>query len=166
MNEPFRLRVQKRLTARLEEICTTLETIQMEGRVFRGRVTFGDDDPLPMLSLLEEPIPEDQEDAPPGGSASAGSYRLVLQGFVDDDPVHPTDPAHFLMADCKAKLAEIKAEERERTRVFSFGAKAPTVERIEFGAGVVRPPDELSAKAYFWLTIDLGLVEDHDAPYA
>lgn len=164
--EPFRLRVQKRITSRLEEVITTLDSIPLVDRVFRGRIVFGDDDPLPMLSLLEEPIAEDQVDSPLGGAASTGLYRLVLQGFVDDDPKHPTDPAHFLMADCKAKLAEIKLEEHQRNRVFSFGPKAPTVMKIEFGAGVVRPPDELSARAYFWLTIELGLVEDHDAPYA
>jgi hypothetical protein len=36
---------------------------------------------------------------------------------------------------------------------------------MRIGSGVVRPPDEISAKAYFWLTITLDMVEDLADPY-
>ncbi len=167
MADPFRLRVQKALGTRLEEIVTTLESQSMTDRVFRGRVTFGDSDPLPMLSILEEPIQEDPNDAPPTGKEGITIYRLMIQGFVPDNLTNPTDPAHFLQADVLVKLAQIKAESAETERVFSFPDKAPTVLSIDFGPGVVRPPDgEISAQAYFWLTISLELAEKYDAPYA
>ncbi len=167
MPEPFRLRVQKALGARLEEITTTDGGQAMIDRVFRGRVMFGEGDPIPMLSILEEAIQEDPDDAPAEGKAAVTTYRLMIQGFVRDDPVNPTDPAHFLMADVLVKLAEVKDESAETERVFSFPDKAPTVLSIDFGPGVVRPPDgEISAQAYFWLTVSLKLAEKYDAPYA
>ena len=167
MLEPFRLRVQKALGARLEEIVTTDDATPMTDRVFRGRVTFGDGDPLPMLSILEEPIQDDPDDAPKGGQAAVTIYRLMIQGFVKDDPMNPTDPGHFLMADVLVKLAEVKAEAEAAERVFAFPDKAPTVTDIDFGPGVVRPPDgEISAQAYFWLNVSFKLAEKYDAPYA
>ena len=39
------------------------------------------------------------------------------------------------------------------------------VTKLYIGPGVVRPPDEVSAKAYFWLTITLDLAEDLEHPY-
>lgn len=167
MPEPFRLRVQKALSDRLEEIVTTLDGVSMAGRVFRGRVLFGVDDPLPMLSILEEPIQEDSREAPGWGTSARTGYRLMIQGFVDDDATNPTDPAHYLLADVMVKLAEVQTEAEAAQRVFNFPEKAPTVERIDFGPGVVRPPDdEISAKAYFWLQVSLELVEDYDNPFA
>jgi hypothetical protein len=164
---PFRLRVQKALSARLEEIVTTAEGQLMANRVFRGRVIFGADDPIPMLSILEEPIQEDPNDSPPAGKEGITIYRLMIQGFVPDDLNNPTDPAHFLQADVLVKLAQIKAESEVTERVFDFPDKAPTVTGIDFGPGVVRPPDsEISAQAYFWLTISLELAEKYDAPFA
>jgi hypothetical protein len=39
------------------------------------------------------------------------------------------------------------------------------VTKITTGIGTVRPPDEVSAKAYFWLLIVLEIVEDVTDPY-
>lgn len=167
MPEPFRLAVQKALQASLEEISYDFgtQTVTLAGSVFRGRVVFGDDDPLPMVSILEEPIAPDSDLEPSTGSGGSAPYQLMVQGFVADDPANPTDPAHYLLAAVKAKLAELRAASRESDRVFQFGSKAPTVTGIGFGGGVVRPADEISAKAYFWLRVTLDLAEDHQNPY-
>ena len=160
MAEPFRLVVQKRLTAALEAIPEI-----GAGHVFRGRLFFGERDPLPMISILEEPIASETDMEPLDGQGGTTPYNLMIQGFVRDDPVNPTDPAHVLLAGVKKVLAGLNKERGVTDRVLAFGEKAPTVLSIYFGSGVVRPPDDLSAKAYFWLRVTLALVEDNEDPY-
>lgn len=166
---PLRLRILKNLTASLEqsvfeytpEVGPAWTPVPMTGRAFRGRVIFGDDDPLPMYSILEAPIPLDQTPSRADNTGSTGFWELLIQGFVDDDPKHPTDPAHYLMATCKARLAYEKA----RNRDFDILGLGKHVLGLDIGAGVVRPPDEISAKAYFWLNVTLTIAEDLLKPY-
>jgi hypothetical protein len=124
--------------------------------VFVGRNIFGEKDPLPMLSILEVPIPLDQIVPPPDSSYSNGTWELLIQGFVKDDKEHPTRPAHRLMADVKKKLALTKRQNRN----YNIWGMGNHVTDLRIGAGVVRPPDEVSAKAYFWLNLSLDIVED------
>lgn len=165
--DPFRLRVQKALTAAFEQI-TIANGFRSElgpGRVFRGRILYGDDDPLPMVSLLEEPIAPESDLSGEAGVGASGNYVLMVQGFVLDDKNNPTDPAHVLLADVKKRLAEIKRDERREDYVFRFGGKANTVLSVSWDGGVVRPPDEVSAVAYFWLRVTFNLAEDHSNPF-
>jgi|APCry4251928382_1046606.scaffolds.fasta_scaffold00240_16 hypothetical protein len=172
---PFRLRVQKSLTAALKQITPAngyysdmadfTEKGKTISRVYRGRTMFGEDDPLPMISILEEPIAPETDLAPTAGTAGRGPYDLMVQGFVDNDSNNPTDPAHMLMADVKKRLIELKQDEHLSNRVFRFGPKANTVVGVSFGGGVVRPADEVSAVAYFWLRVSFDLAEDHLNPF-
>lgn len=176
MEDPFRVRVQKALGDTLKEITVAngfahdmddfVEDGETKERIFRGRIYFGEDDPIPMISILEEPIAPETDMEPMDGQGGTAPYVLMVQGFVDDDTKHPTDPAHELLADVKQRLGQVRVESTETERVFQFGAKAPTVTGISFGGGVVRPPDDVSAKAYFWLRVTLNLVEDHENPRA
>lgn len=172
IEEVLRLRILTKLTEALEETGRdeprfdlrdeqNQPIADMTGRVFRGRVIFGDKDPVPMLSILEVPIPLDQIAPPPDSPYSSGTWELLIQGFAKDDSRHPTDPAHRLMAATKQRLAQAKKELR-KFRLFGF-EKALTDMRI--GAGVVRPPDEVSAKAYFWLNLALDITESLDDPF-
>lgn len=167
MADPFRLAVLKRLTARTEAEMTVANgyAYDIAGSVFRGRLIFGEDDPLPMISVLEEPIPAEQLFSDADGQASTGQWRLMVQGFVDDDADNPTDPAYPLLADTKKVLSMLRNERNTTGGILGFGSKAPMVDKLEFGLGVCRPPDEISAKAYFWLSLTLDVVEDHDDPY-
>ena len=167
--KPFRLRVQESLTARLEEIATDHTggpSFNLAGKVFRGRQYFGDDTTLPFVSILEEPIAAEADFSNDTNEAGVSTYALMVQGFVDDNKDNPTDDAHYLMADVKDVLAQIRVDSRETDRVLDFPSIAPTVTAISFGGGVVRPADEVSAVAYFWLRVVLTLVEDHDDSYA
>jgi hypothetical protein len=152
----------KALTAALEEI-TVVNGYQhdLPGRVFRGRVIFGERDPVPMVSILEVPLPLEQIVSPRDATESAGGWDLMIQGFVEDDSKNPTDPAHRLLADVKKRLA---LEKRRVTAGEVFGMNA--ISGIRIGPGVVRPPDEVSAKAYFWLSLVIEMVEDLADPFA
>lgn len=166
MPDPIRLRVLKALTAALEEIDgTNGYQHDLSGRVFRGRRVFGVSDPIPMISILEAPIPLDQLPNPADSSDQKGQWELVVQGFVKDDHENPTDPAHALMAEVKTRLALEKRKadwDRPEQGIFGLGRD---VTEMYIGAGVVRPPDEVSEKAYFWLQVTLAIVEDMADPY-
>jgi len=172
---PFRLRVQRSLSAALEQITPgngfvsdlspTVSGGKTNRRVFRGRTMFGDNDPLPMVSILEEPIAPETDLAPVSGVTGQGPYDLMVQGFATDDSENPTDPAHVLMADVKQRLVALKQDEDLGDRVFRFGPKANTVVGVSFGGGVVRPADEVSAVAYFWLRVSFDLAENHLNPF-
>lgn len=163
-SDPFRLRVLKALTDSLKQI-TPANGYQhdLSAGVFRGRELFGENDPIPMVSILEAVDEFDQSMSPRGGEGSSGPWPLLIQGFVDDDLENPTDPAHHLMAEVKRQLVV----ERQRARDYRDGilGLAGQVDALNFSAGVVRPPDGISGKAYFWLRVDLTLVEDLLNPY-
>lgn len=163
---PFRLEVQKRLSAMLEEIAIAdgYQT-DLAGAVFRGRSVFGDETALPAISILEAPIPLEQLTAPRDAPLSSGQWEIVLQGWVRDDKKNPTDPAHVLMADVKKRLAIERKKanaRRDEDGIFGMGR---SVTGLQIGPGVVRPPDDISVRAYFWLTITLEIAEDMEQPY-
>jgi len=163
MSDPFRLRVLKALSSALEEINPDNGyTHDLRGCVFRGRDMFGDSDPLPMVSILEAIDEKAQISSPEGGQHSTGPWELLIQGFLDDDLKHPTDPAHALLAEVKKRLMQERVRERQRD-ILGMGGK---VTELRLSHGVVRPPDEDSAKAYFWLRLTLVLVENLLDPYA
>jgi hypothetical protein len=166
MPNPIRLRVLMAMTTALSEISPGEGYAHdLRGRVFRGRRVFGTTDPVPMISILEAPIPLDQLPNPADGTDQKGQWELVVQGFVDDDRLNPTDPAHLLMAEVKQRLAQEKAKanwDRPEDGIFGLGRD---VTDMYIGAGVVRPPDELSEKAFFWLQVTLAIVEDMADPY-
>lgn len=169
MADPLRLKVMKALTAALQQITPANGyTFDLSEAVFRGRLMYGDDDPLPMVSILEPPVAPDQLPQPVDGAVSNGDWDILIQGFVEDDPDNPTDPAHVLMAEVKKCLAAVKAGPETTRR--ATGVSIPTlgltqITKLQVGAGTVRPADEVSAKAYFWLNLVFALAEDLTNPY-
>ena len=165
-DRPFRLRVLDALTDALKEITPANGyRHDLSESVFRGRSTFGDDDPLPMVSVLEPPKDLENIPSPPASSTTKGGWDLMVQGFVDDDKINPTDPAYFLHADVKRRLALVKRETGgQHGSMDIFGI--PGCVNLAIDPGIVRPPDEISAKAYFWLFISFEVVEDLADPYS
>jgi hypothetical protein len=161
--DPFRLRVLKALTAALGEITVANGyNFDLAGKVFRGRDVFGASDPLPMLSILESMNEKDQSISPQAGTVITGPWELLIQGWSADDEDNPTDPSHFLLADVKKRLVQ----ERSRARGYEILGMGGMITDIKFSTGVVRPADEVSSKAYFWLKLELVLVENLADPYA
>jgi hypothetical protein len=163
MSDPFRLRVLMAITSAIEEITPANGyTFDLTGSVFRGRNIFGDDDPVPMICLLEAVDEETQIPSPVSSGMSAGPWDILIQGFVEDDRANPTDPAHRLMAELKQRLVA----ERMRNRppnIFGMGGR---VTDLTIGHGIVRPGgDDISPKAYFWLRITLTIVDNMADPY-
>lgn len=176
MPTPLRLAIQQNLCDALAEISTGngYNTNLPASSIFRGRVLFGDTDPVPMVAIYEPPIPLDQQGVPFDLDRALGGYELYIQGFVKDDSKNPTDPAHYLMADVKKRLAAEKVRLYQKglhdTNVLGLGQRNNRRNHIDkldvIGPGVVRPPVEgQSNKAFFWLNVIFQIVEDIADPF-
>lgn len=160
---PFRLRVLKALTILLEGVNPENGfRHDLRGKVFRGRIRYGIDDPTTMISILEAPIPQEPIEAKGAKQSSAGMWELLIQGFVDEDRKHPSDPAHKLMAEVKTALVRSKMTHRGHNILGMEGR----IYEISIGQGTVRPADEPTSEAFFWLTLTLRIGEDLENPYA
>lgn len=160
---PRRLYILRALTDHLRTI-TPANGYQhdLSEAVFRGRSQFGSGDPIPMLSILQSPRNEEPLPTPGQGTGHHGPLELLLQGFVGDDFDHPTDPAEMLLADVKLALGRLKDKIALAPKMHWHG-----IEGIEIDQGVCRPPDgEISAVAFFWLSVRLQYTDNVADPYA
>jgi hypothetical protein len=170
-----RLRALKALTTHLETEVSIVNGYQhdLAGAVFRGRLLFGPQQTLPSVAILDNPDP-DRFPRMTGGKEYESDTRLnqwvlLVQGWADDDKIHPTDPAHNLLADVVKALAKISQGMHPTT----FAPGHPNymlgdlISGMTMEPGVVRPPQEgVSDKAFFWMRIMLQFVEDTNDPYA
>lgn len=165
-DDPYRLRVLKAITAELETITVANGyKFDMAGKVFRGRLYYGEDTPVPFLSLIES---NDQNtDAsqynPDGATYKKTSLYLLLQGFLAfdrDEMTDPTDSAHRLSADTSQCLSRVRARGYPK-----FLPGLQTITDVVIMPPVVRPADEISATTYFWQLLKLDMAEDLRNPY-
>ena len=159
---PTKLKVQQNITELLNEITIANGySVDLANSVYRGRNLFDENDPLPMVCILESPKEPELAEAPSQTSLFKGPWLLLIQGFVQDDETHPTDPAYWLLADVKKALSRIRDEDDDWYMLKLRG----TVNNFSIGSGVVRPADEISVNANFWLVVKVDLCEDMADPF-
>jgi hypothetical protein len=169
-----RLATLKALTQHLSDEVAVANDYQhdLAGAVFRGRMFFDKDDPVPCVSILDNinsdrfPVRAGNEDT--GDGEAKSNWILLINGWAKDDKVNPTDPAEQLMADVKKALAKIgqgphpmDADQSVHANYMLDGLIAG----IEFEPGTVRPPDENSSLAYFWMRVILKFTENVSDPF-
>lgn len=169
-----RLATLKALTEHLSlEVAVANDYLHdLAGAVFRGRMYFDKDDPMPCVSILDNinsdrfPVRAGDEDS--GDGEAKSNWVLLLNGWAEDDKNNPTDPAEQLMADVKKALAKIGYEphpmdaDQSKHANYMLGG---LIAGIEFEPGTVRPPDENSAFAYFWMRVILKFTENVRDPF-
>lgn len=177
MADSFRLRVMKSVTEALQQITPangydhdfsdyTDSAGRTKGRVFRGRTMYGENDPLPMLSILEDPRAEPAVNGPMASSKTQNSFRLLIQGFTQDDKENPLDPAYALSAEV-IKAIIVAAQSSTGLLGLNQQKRAPCVMGVSIGQPVHRPGgDEISDHAYFLVGLSLTLAEDLTNPFA
>ena len=146
-----------------------------ERRVYRGRAIYGDEMPLPCLSILERPVPDESPLAYGHERLRrVEDWVLLVQGWVPDDVVNPTDPAYELKAFVETRLSEIVAVDGygnpTHPAIYRLG-KTPggkdLIAGASIGPGVVSPPRQnISAKAFFYLPLVIKASFDSSAPFA
>lgn len=168
-----RLATLKALTLHLEERISISNGYNhdLRGSVFRGRMWFDDTDPLPMVSIIESPNPdrfpsragvEDQIDE----VDQKEHWIIFIQGWTQDDKRNPTDNAYELMADVKKALALLNLYNPEKNEGLDPNyLLGGLILSLEFEPGTVRPPDDQSGKAFFWMRLILEFVENVNDPF-
>jgi hypothetical protein len=170
MAEHKRLTILKALTKHLEGI-DGLDPYEHDLRlkVFRGINIFGTElghEP-PMLSILEGKATDYGNFADEYQTVRLDSWLLLVQGWVKDDPLNPTDPAYGLLADVEMRLSDIVATKPsdgtpKYPGVYLLGG---LISSLTLASPVVRPPEEgLSSKAFFYLPVLVGLKSDITKP--
>lgn len=166
MADSYRLAVLKALTTHLkgitgEEYENDLSDQGGVTRVVRGRVLFGDDAPVPLVSILEAPRPDAGLFTGEGKQHRKETWNLLVQGWTVDDVMNPTDPVYSLMNDVEKRLFRLtltKASNGEPAYPNEY-LLGRTISDLTVLPGVVRPPmAEPSSKAFFYLPIQVGLV--------
>ena len=167
-DRPFRLRVLDGVTNVLKSITVANGyRHDMAEAVFRGRLVFGDDDPVPLIAINEAPLPDTPTLAKPASGVWEGPWELMIQGWVDDDKLNPTDPAHFLMADVRKALAKERSEQLRPGRGNNLFGMGGLVTDFQIGASLVRPAEEqVNELANFLLSVTLQIAENMNDPYA
>lgn len=168
MPDPFRLAVIKALADGIasEVVPANGATYDLSQASFYGRATYGENDPLPMSSLIEDPREQPSQETTVPGKGHIVPWRLFLQGFVEDNHADPTGPAYLLAADLMTAVARISVEAHDRDDiVLGSSRRTNRVQQIRIGAPVVRPPDEFSIKAYCLIPLTLDLFETPSAPF-
>ena len=157
MAESLRLAIEKQICASLEA-----QIPRLAGATFRGRIWFGDDDPLPMVSLVEALNPDREPDSAGNQQVKKDRWILLLQGWDAEDVNNPTDSAHQLMAEVKTALGVMRREHGD-----GLLSATPLAQVADFivEPGTVRPPGEISERALFWLRLILELTEDDQKLY-
>lgn len=162
--DPYRLLLMKGLCAALANIRVENGYYTNAGAaVFRGRLTFGADDPLPCVAILEPPMQPEPRVQPLGARVRQEQMDVYVQGFAVDDKKNPSDPAQLLLADIKKAIAlEWRKGQKmngQSPSAILFGVPRNTLIALDTDGGLARPSDDISSKAYCYLLLRFTLAE-------
>jgi hypothetical protein len=169
-----RLAVLKALTTHLETEVAIANGYQYDlaGHVFRGRLYFAAEESVPQISIIEALNPDrdprraghDDGVQPPQHNEN---WVLLVQGWDKDDKLNPTDPAHGLMADVKKALAKLVTGPNPMTGLGGHAAYrlGGLINGLELEPGTVRPPEEISSRAFFYIRVIVNLADKIADPY-
>lgn len=174
MSDPIRLLILKKLTDLIKTVTPANGyRFDLSNSVFRGRKLFGTNDPMPMVSILEAESPDSENFAGFNRNTRETPWKLILQGWVDNDQQNPSDPAYILAAEVERVLAQVIKVDRvgdggypEWYMLGSAGDKKYLISAFSIGSPVVSPPaEQVLSTAHFYLPIMIRLVETLGQPY-
>jgi len=164
MSDCKRLSILKTLTSLIQSITPDQGyAYDLSESVFRGRSIYGNEDALPMISILESPVPETGTTAGWLKSTRKVEWELLIQGWVKDDRYNPLDPAYDLSAAVQLQLGKVLSFDsvKGKPNYPEWYMLGGLIQDFDFASPVHRPPTEgLSDKAFFFLPVKVCLVED------
>lgn len=113
----------------------------LQGNVFRGRTVFGDEEKGPFVSILEDRQPDDMvQPASSDDTLRLEDWRLLLQGFMEDESSHPLDNLYYLKGLVEQRLARIVALNERGYPVYPDNYMLDgKITKMRIGPGAVRP---------------------------
>jgi hypothetical protein len=176
MADPKQLRVLKALCTHIEAINPNNVDpatgdpyeIDLRNRVYRGRSLLTVKDAAQAVALWE--FPRQDIWAPVGdyGICRMNSWSMMLQGWPEDDPENPSDPAYKLLAMVEMRLARLIKElpngrGPEFPDEFMLGGELAS---LTIAPGIVRPPEDAASRlAMFYMPLVLGVKVNVADPY-
>lgn len=171
-NIPPRLKILLAISDALKEINPTngyefdlRDDAEGRNRVVRGRLVIGDDEPLPMVSILEQPMADEpiSTERQADNTINAGKWALIVQGWAEGDKHNPSDVAYQLEAEVRKRLAleknrpSARPGRGETRNYFNLGG---LIYNITIGQPVVRPAEGISPQGTFYFNLTLEIAED------
>ncbi len=162
-----RLAVMKAVATHLAGTVSVVNGYQhdLAGKVVRGRKFISADEALPMVSILENLNPDR---LPTFAGESGGpnrqlkfDFNLLVQGWAKDDKNNPSAPVYNLMADVRKALNEISDHVNKPSSYLLGGL----VNDMRMEAGTVRPPEQSTDLAFFWMHVVFSVTEYTADPY-
>ena len=181
-DDPKQLRVLKKLVAHIEGINPENDdphtgepyTRDLRGKVYRGRSLLTIKDAEDAISILEFPRQELYSPVGDHGLVRLHSWNLMVQGWPEDDPVNPSDPAYSLLAMVEMRLARLVAEAPQGRNgglypdEYMLGQHEGEYElaSLIIAPGIVRPPEDAASRlAMFYMPLVLGVRLNVADPY-
>lgn len=170
LTDTKQLRILKGLTLLLQGV-TPANGYEwdLNSRVFRGRSSFGADEPLPFVSILESMRPDPRPDeAGHERLVRQDQWELLVQGWVDDDRDNPTDRLYLLKGAVEKRLSRIVAMDAAGNPAFPEDYRlGGLIAGLRIGPGVVRAatPQVGGAEA-FYLPLLVTYVTNLADPFA
>lgn len=169
MADSKQLQILKALTTHLEGITPgNGYDFDLSASVFRGRQTYGENDAIPMLSIIESLQPDTGPQ--PADETNVTRFELwilLLQGFIQATVSNPTDDAYNLKAAVEKRLAEIVEKQNGRPVHPDVYRLNGLIADLSIGPGLVSGPRaEVSAYSFFYLPLGVGLVVNVADPYS
>jgi hypothetical protein len=132
------------------------------GKVHRGRPDYGSETEKPFVSIFEVRPEENPNRA--DETVQKDQWLLGIQGAVEADDDHPTDPAHNLLADLKKALAAIIRKDSPVDPNPAHMFDGLIVDMIMDG-GICFCPQESQETALCVMKLVIELTEDLENPY-
>ena len=140
----------------------------LAGKVHVGRMEFDDSDGLPLVSILEVPLPGEQSEIPRGAAVLAGPWEMFIQGWTleEENGTLRTDRFNSLNAyrlkqdvtKALLKLKNVLDPHPSTGEPLGYVLGFREIENIRIQRGTVRPDDERSGVCTFWAPLTLDLV--------
>jgi hypothetical protein len=147
-------------------------SFDLTGKVFRGRLVFGADDPDPVVSIVEHLSADISVDVAGENRISrAETWVLLVQGWIRIIDEHPTDEAYNLKAAVEHRLARCIQTNGQGQPLYPdeyfLGLNRQGVTGITIGPGVVSAPvrPDASQRAFFYLPVGIGWAADVSDPF-
>lgn len=168
MADHDRLKVLKALTELLQGITPTngFGDLDLSESVYRGRLVFGVETEPPFVSINESPRPDFGTFAG-GGEARSEIWNVLVQGWMEDDTVNPTDPLYPMLSAMEQRLAlVVKMQSPNDGRpdkpvdpywYMLQGYLGAPVASFEISPPVVRSTDQATPKACLYIPLRIGI---------
>lgn len=157
MADSKRLAILKALTEHLE----ATPGYELGGNVWRGRNRPANESKPPFIILFEMP-PEFEERT--DQQTQQMPWYIGIQGYVEPDRNHITDPAHQLMAAVKQQIAKLLDDGGAGSVPPEYHLNG-LVEDIRVDGGMCFAPDETTDCCFFAMKLTFTIVEDLENPY-